>query len=363
MGNRPGAGSPCPGDLRRQALFRRADHVRRRSQHPGVAGRRRHARHAARHQRALRRAGRAHRARVEREDQSALGVRPQELLLCRPAGRLSDLPVQGPDRGRGRGRDRFARRQDAQGRHRAPASRAGRRQAPARSAPEPELCRPEPVGRGADGDREQARYAHGRRGRRLSHQAALDRALSRYLRRQYGRRLHALRRQRLGAQARRRAGHALRDQEREFDPLRQAGDRVRGAAPGRADRGRRQDRAGDAPVRFRPWRDALDALQGGRARLSLLPRSRPAAAGPHTGLCREDQGEPARAAGRKEEPLHRRLRPLALRRGRPGGGEGHRRILRGRRQGPRRQAGDQLGHRRFLRHAESPRRRHCRIRR
>ena len=69
--------------------------------------------------------------------------------------------------------------------------------------PEPDLCRPEPVGRGADGDRQQARHAHGRRGGGLSHQAALDRALSRHLRRQHGRRLHALRRQRLGAQARR----------------------------------------------------------------------------------------------------------------------------------------------------------------
>ena len=76
---------------------------------------------------------------------------------------------------------------------------------------------------------------------------------------------------------------------------------------------------------------------------------------------REDQGQPARAARRQEGPLHRRLRPLALRRGRAGGGEGHRRVLRDRRQGPRRQAGDQLGDRRLLRHAEPPRRRHRRL--
>ena len=101
------------------------------------------------------------------------------------------------------------------------------------------------------------------------------------------------------------ARHALRDQERELDPLREAGDRVRGAPPGRADRGRRQDRAGDAPVRSRPRRDALDALQGGRARLSLLPRSRPAAADPDQGVCREDPRHAARAARRAEEPLHR----------------------------------------------------------
>ena len=82
------------------------------------------------------------------------------------------------------------------------------------------------------------------------------------------------------------ARHALRDQERELDPLREAGDRVRGAPPGRADRRWRQRRAGDASVRSRPRRDALAALQGGRARLSLLPRSRPAAADPDQGIRR-----------------------------------------------------------------------------
>ena len=71
----------------------------------------------------------------------------------------------------------------------------------------------------------------------------------------------------------------------------------------------------------------------------------------------EHQGQPARAARRQEEPLHRRLRPLALRRRRAGGGEGDGRVLRDRRQGPRRQAGGQLGDRRLLRHAEPPRRR------
>ena len=306
MGNRPGAGSPRPGDLRRQAVLRRPDRVRRRSQHPGVAGRRRHARHAAGDQRALRRAGGAHRAGAQRQDQPALGVRPQELLLCRPAGGLPDLAVQGPDRGRGRGRDRPARRQGAHDRHRAPASRAGRRQEPARPASHPVLYRPEPVGRGADGDREQARHALGRRGGGLPRQAALDRALPRHLRRQHGRRLHALRRQRLGAQAARAAGHALRDQERELDPLREAGDRVRGAPPDRNHRRRREDRAGDPPVRFRPRRDAVHALEGGRARLPLLPRSRPAAARIFGELRRRSEGEVAGTSGPEERPVHPR---------------------------------------------------------
>ena len=43
-------------------------------------------------------------------------------------------------------------------------------------------------------------------------------------------------------------------------------------------RGRRRHRAGDAAVRSGQGRDALDALQRGSARLSLLPRSRSAAA-------------------------------------------------------------------------------------
>ena len=49
-------------------------------------------------------------------------------------------------------------------------------------------------------------------------------------------------------------------------------------APDRADRGRRQGRAGDAALRPRPRRDAPDAQQGRRARLPLLPGPRPAAA-------------------------------------------------------------------------------------
>jgi aspartyl-tRNA(Asn)/glutamyl-tRNA(Gln) amidotransferase subunit B len=43
--------------------------------------------------------------------------------------------------------------------------------------------------------------------------------------------------------------HALRDQERQLDPLHAAGDRIRGAPPDRHSRGRRQDRSGNPPVR------------------------------------------------------------------------------------------------------------------
>ena len=90
--------------------------------------------------------------------------------------------------------------------------------------------------------------------------------------------------ERLGQEAGRRVGHALRDQERQLHPLRPAGHRLRGAPPDRGDRGRRRDRAGDPPLRQRQGRHALHALQGARARLPLFPRSRPVAAGAGTGL-------------------------------------------------------------------------------
>ena len=82
------------------------------------------------------------------------------------------------------------------------------------------------------------------------------------------------------------ARHPLRDQEHQFDPLRRHGDRARGAPPDRDHRGRRHDRAGDAAVRPGQGRDPLDALQGRGARLPLLPRPGPAAAGVRPGLCR-----------------------------------------------------------------------------
>ena len=55
----------------------------------------------------------------------------------------------------------------------------------------------------------------------------------------------------------RRTRHALRDQEPEQLPLHAAGDRVRGATPDRADRGRRHRGAGNAPVRPGPRRNSL----------------------------------------------------------------------------------------------------------
>ena len=196
---------------------------------PNIAcepGRCRHARHAARDQRGLHRAGHPHRARAEGEDQSQFDLRPEELFLSRPAAGLSDQPVQESDRRRGRGDRRSVERRARHGRHRAAASRAGRGQEPARPAPAIFLCRSQPLGRGADGDRVEAGFALVRAGARLCEQAPDHPALSRHLRRQYGAGLAARRRQCLGAPAGRPVRHALRDQERQLDPLHRPGHRA-----------------------------------------------------------------------------------------------------------------------------------------
>ena len=202
------------------------------------------------------------RAWPQRADQPALGVRPQELFLSGLAAGLPDQPVQVADRGRGRGRGRTGRRQDRHHRDRAAASGAGRRQIAARPVTDHVLCRPQPLRRGADGDRLKTGHPRCRAGQGLCDQAALDPALSRHLRRRHGEGLAARRRERFRAQAGRAARHPLRNQEHELDQLHRPGDRVRGAAPDRDHRGWRHDRPGDAAVRPEQGRDALDALQG-----------------------------------------------------------------------------------------------------
>ena len=105
-------GGPCPGDLASQAVLRRIDRVRRRTELACVAGRCGDAGHAAGDQRGMRAPGGAHRARAEGADQPQIGVRPQELFLSGPAAGLPDQPIQIADRGRGRGRGRHAGRRD-----------------------------------------------------------------------------------------------------------------------------------------------------------------------------------------------------------------------------------------------------------
>ena len=212
--------------------------------------------------------------------------------------------------------------------------------------------RSQPLRRGADGDRLQARPALVGGGDGLPHQAALDLALSRHLRRQYGRGSSARRRQCLGAQAGRRTRHPLRDQEHELDPLHRPGDRARGAPADRDHRGRRYDRAGDAAVRPQQGRNALDALEGRGARLPLFPRSRPVAARIDAESGRRTQSATAGTSRREESALRRGLCAVAVRRRPTGGRARDRRLFRDGGEGPRRQARRQLGDQRIVRPAE-----------
>jgi hypothetical protein len=227
-------------------------------------------------------------------------------------------------------------------RHHPAASGAGCRQVAARPAPDANLHRPQPLRRRADGDRLRARHAQpeeaGAYLRKL-------RSILRYLGTCDGNMEEGsmrCRRQRLGAQARRAVRHALRGQERQLDPLRHAGDRGRGAKRQvEVMGGRRHGRAGNPAVR-RARRDAVDALEGGRARLPLLPRSRPAAAGAGRGLGRRAEGRAARTAGRQEGALHP-ITAVGLRRRRAGRRAGDGGFLRNGRQGPRRQSSPPTG--------------------
>ena len=77
--------------------------------------------------------------------------------------------------------------------------------------------------------------------------------------------------------------HRARDQDRaqehELVPVRDAGHQRRDRAPDGAGRGRRAGRPGDAALRSGLRPDQLAALQGGGARLPLLPGARPRPAG------------------------------------------------------------------------------------
>ena len=77
------------------------------------------------------------------------------------------------------------------------------------------------------------------------------------------------------------ARHAPRDQEPQLASASCSRRSNTRSLADRDARGRRHDRAGDRAVRSGHGRNALDAHQGRRARLPLLPRSRPAAAGDH----------------------------------------------------------------------------------
>src|SRR5437667_37418 len=166
-------------------------------------------------------------------------------------------------------------------RHRDPAAapRGRRGQAPPRGHARDRAGEPgrlQPFRRGAHGDRLAARALVARRGRGLPESVPRRGDLPRRLRRQHGGRLAPVRREHLHpASGKRSARNEGRDQEPELVPQRPASARVRGAAPGAGARCGRAHRPGDAPLGRRPRLHALDALEGVRARLSLLPRARP----------------------------------------------------------------------------------------
>ena len=145
--------------------------------------------------------------------------------------------------------------------------------------PRPELRRSQSLRRCADGDRLQARL---RSSEEAKAYVTKLRTILRYLgtcRRRYGEGQSAARTVNVSV---RRPGdpsrHALRDQERQFDPLHRPGHRARRRARQIGIiRGWRHDRPGDAAVR--PPARARRARCAPRKRrmIPLLPRSRPAA--------------------------------------------------------------------------------------
>ena len=191
-------------------------------------------------------------------------------------------------------------------------------------------------------------------GRGLPAQAALDPALSRHLRRQHGGGLAALRRQRLGA-PRRRTTFGTRCEIKNVNSVRFVMQAIEYEARrqveliedgGAIEQETRLFDAGKGETR--PMRS-----QGTRARLPLLPRPRPAAAGARPGLGRAPAREPAGAARRQEGALCRATTGSGLRRRRAGRRARDRpTISRRSAEGPRPQAGGQLGHQRPVRPPE-----------
>ena len=268
-------------------------------EHQRLAGRCGHAGHAAGDQQVLRRAGGEDRPRPQRRrsiSSRASTGRTISIPTCRRAIRSRSSNRRSS--ARARSMSRRGRRLHLHRRHRAAAPRAGRRQVDPRPRSQRHLCRPQPVGRGADGDRLEAGYPLACGSGRLCEEAALHPDRARHLRWRHGEGQSARRRERLGLPAGRlrslpedrqlrEARHALRNQERQLVPLHPDGGRIRSAPPDRHPRGWRQDRPGDAALQRRQGRDALHALEGRRARLPLLPRSGPAAARTDGRVCRK----------------------------------------------------------------------------
>ena len=226
-------------------------------------------------------------------------------------------PVQEPDRGRGRDLPRHAGRRDHPRRHRAPASGAGRGQEPARPASRSFLRRSQPLRHRADGDRLQA--AHALVAKKRPRSCSKLRAIVRYLGTCDGNMDEGSMRadvnvsvcrvggyekfratgdfKHLGTRCEIKNVNSMRfvQQAVEYEARRQV-EIIEGGGTIKQETRLFDSQAG---------RDALHALQGRSARLSLLPRSRSAAAGARAepGSTRS-QSIAARTAGREEGAVH-----------------------------------------------------------
>ena len=287
-----------------QAVLRRRHRVRRRAEHarsawsmPAMPGM------LPVINRVLRRAGGAHRARPQRADQPAARcstARTTSIPICRPA--IRSRSTSSRSSARARSTLDLADGATRDDRHHAPASGAGRRQEPARPAPDQDLRRSQPRRRRADGDRV-ASPTCARRRRPAAYLRKL-RSILRYLGTCDGNMEEGSMRCDVNVSVRK-PGEPLgtRCEIKNVNSIRfvHAGDRVRGAPPDRGHRGRRHDRAGDAAVRSATRARRARCAPRRRARLPLFPRSRPAAAGAgrRTGSS-EIKRDAARAAGREE---------------------------------------------------------------
>ena len=296
---------------------RRLDRLRRRAQHPGLRGRPGVARHAAGDEQG--------RGRARHQLGLALGstiaprsdLRAQELLLSRPAQGLPDQPVRDSRWCRAARSSFFVGDEPQDGAPGARPPRGRRRQVAARGLRRPVGHRPEPRRHAAARDRHRARHALHRRGGRLcarrctrsspgsaSATATCRKAAS-----------AATPTSRCAGPARTFGTRREIKNLNSFKFMQQAIDYEIQLAD-RPDRGRRQDPAGHGAVRPRHRRDPRDAQQGRRARLPLLPRPRPAAAGDRRRLDRARARRDARAAAGDGRALRARARPVGLRRGR-----------------------------------------------
>ena len=174
-----------------------------------------------------------------------------------------------------------------------------------------QLGRLQPRRHAARGDRHRAGHPLARAGARVADPAARDAAAARRLRRRHVAGLAALRRQRLDPPGRHdRARDQDRAQEHELVRVPRARRQGRDRAPDAPARGRRAGRPGDASLRPGHRQPDPAALQGGGARLSLLPRARSRAAASSTEemLAARAARHARRAAGRARRALRARAR-------------------------------------------------------